>query len=459
MVFIGKHYNCEQRKYRLYRIRIPVQNQLVKRKCQGIFMSYTSINDVNLSDQKKAVFASWAKAGVICALKKLEVGRLVLEDSGETTVYGDTSENCSLVAKISVHNIQAYREVLTRGTVGSGESYMLGYWTTPDLLKVIRIMVANMQVIDYLDNNTSLKSRFSDMLLYIANINSKKGSRRNISAHYDLSNELFELFLDKNMMYSAAIFADEKFTLEQASDYKVDQVCKKLGLTANDHLLEIGTGWGGLALHAAKHYGCRVTTTTLSQQQREYAIKRVKEAGLSDRVEVLLEDYRDLTGTYDKLVSIEMIEAVGHRFYQSYFEQCNRLLKPEGLMLIQAITLPDQRYERAKNAIDFIQKYIFPGGCLPSNAVIAKHVALHTTMQIVNLQDISLDYAKTLNAWRQRFFARRDAVHELGFDQQFIRMWEFYLCYCEGGFLERVISTVRIVLAKPQAILPKFNAL
>jgi cyclopropane-fatty-acyl-phospholipid synthase len=281
------------------------------------------------------------------------------------------------------------------------------------------------------------------------NRNTHDGSRKNISAHYDLGNDFFRLFLDPTMMYSSALFAGQRATLEDASIAKLDEICRQLELEADDHLLEIGTGWGGMAIHAARNYGCRVTTTTISREQFEHATAMVAEAGLQDRVTVLCEDYRHLEGRYDKLVSIEMIEAVGHQFYSNYFSCCSQLLKPGGKMVIQAITMSDQRYLQARDNVDFIKRYIFQGGCLPSIAVISDHLARDTDMQMVHLRDITPDYALTLAHWRERFMERLEDVREMGFDDQFIRMWEFYLAYCEGGFRERIISTVQLAFAKP----------
>jgi len=283
------------------------------------------------------------------------------------------------------------------------------------------------------------------------NANTLTGSSKNISAHYDLGNDFFKLFLDSRMMYSAAIYPDAETQLEEAAVYKLDILCKKLRLNEDDHLLEIGTGWGGLAIYAAKNYGCSVTTTTISQEQYKHARQSVREAGLEHRVTVLLQDYRELQGTYTKLVSVEMIEAVGHKHYKQYFSTCSKLLRDDGLMCIQAITIPDQRYDQAIKSVDFIQRYIFPGGCLPSNDVISRCVARHTDMQIVNLEDIGMDYAKTLADWRKGFESNLERVKQMGFDDVFCRMWEYYLYYCEGGFRERAISTVHVVMAKPGA--------
>ena len=312
----------------------------------------------------------------------------------------------------------------------------------------MRLFSANMAALDNLDAKQSWVTRVALAISRRLNRNTRSGSRENIAAHYDLGNEFFELFLDPTMMYSSALFSDPAMTLESASEAKLDEICRQLELSPDDHLLEIGTGWGGMAIHAAKHFGCRVTTTTISAQQYEYACERVQQEGLEGQISLLCEDYRNLSGDYDKLVSIEMIEAVGYEFYENYFETCTRLLKHDGKMVIQAITIADQRYQQAKDSVDYIKRYIFPGGCLPSVTVIAGHVASNTDMQIVHLRDITEDYAITLSHWRERFMDKLDALGAMGFDEEFIRLWEYYLCYCEGGFRERIISTVQLTLAK-----------
>ena len=274
-------------------------------------------------------------------------------------------------------------------------------------------------------------------------------SRKNIAAHYDLSNEFFSLFLDPSLMYSSAIFNKNATTLDEASFFKLDHICKSLALNESDHLLEIGTGWGGMAIHAAKYYGCHVTTTTISQEQYNLAKERIEREGLSDKITLLMDDYRDLEGQFDKLVSIEMIEAVGYKFFDTFFQKCSSLLKDTGVMLIQAITTPDQRYDAQKDQTDFIKKYIFPGGCLPSNLYMHQSVARVTDLQNIGLDDITLSYAKTLAEWRTRFWRNIDEVRSMGFDDVFIRMWDFYLCFCQGGFQERVINTAQYLFAKP----------
>lgn len=415
-------------------------------------MSVTSIDEVKPKvELKSSLFDGFAKKVLLKALAQLKQGRLVLEDQGEVFEFGEPADSAQVVAHISVHHPSIYRALMFKGSIGAGEAYMLGAWSSPNLVNVIRLFTINIDMLNDMDSQSSIGHKISSKLFHLMNANTLSGSKKNISAHYDLGNNFFSLFLDPTMMYSSAIFPHDEASLEEASLYKLDSICQKLQLTADDHLVEIGTGWGGLAIHAAKNYGCRVTTTTISKEQYAFACEAVKREGLEDKITLLLEDYRDLTGKYDKLVSIEMIEAVGHEYYESYFEKCSSLLKPEGLMLIQAITIADQRYEYAKKSVDFIQRYIFPGGCLPSNEIIANCISKKTDMQIVNLHDIGLDYARTLAEWRKRFFNEMDEVIKMGYDDVFCRMWEFYLCYCEGGFSERAISTAQIVFAKPGA--------
>ncbi|MDA8694132.1 cyclopropane-fatty-acyl-phospholipid synthase family protein [Pseudomonadales bacterium] len=405
-------------------------------------------NQLSLSDRLKP--KHWARAAIRKNLASMRRGQLVLEENGEKTVYGDLSEDVSLVAELTIIDDAMYSAVAFNGVVGAGESYMEGYWTSPDLVKVIRFFVINMQSLDALDNQRSWLSRIGMRVLDRVNRNTILRAQKNISAHYDLGNDFFSLFLDQSMMYSSAVFNDDSASLYDASTAKLETICQQLKLNANDHLLEIGTGWGSMAIYAAQNFGCRVTTTTISKEQYEYALERVTALGLNDKVTVLMEDYRKLTGRYDKLVSIEMIEAVGRQYFSEYFGRCADLLKPNGLMLIQAITIADQRYEQATRAVDFIQRYIFPGGCLPSVNIIGHHVASDTDMMIVSLKDIGRDYALTLERWREQFMDKLETVRSQGFDERFIRMWEYYLCYCEGGFRERAISTVQVVMAKPE---------
>lgn len=383
-------------------------------------------------------------------LENITRGRLVVQQGDKIVEFGEQQSDSDIIAHVHVHDDNVYSAILLHGTIGAGEAYMEGAWSCPDLVKVIRVLTRNMSLLRSMNTQSSMWHKLGSRLHHsIARKNDKRGAERNIHAHYDLSNDFFALFLDPCMMYSSAVFTDEIDDLDRAAVYKIDQICTRLQLNEQDHLLEIGTGWGSLAIHAAKHYGCRVTTTTISSEQFDYAREAVIAAGLADRVTVLKQDYRELRGSYDKLVSVEMIEAVGHRYYSNYFSQCSRLLAEDGLMLIQAITIPDQRYESASRSVDFIQKYIFPGGALPSLGTISNHVADDTDMGIIDLQDIGIDYARTLREWRERFMGSLNQVKRLGFDDRFIRMWEFYLAYCEGGFQERAISTAQITLAKP----------
>ncbi len=412
-------------------------------------MNDISVSQVVLPAKHRKPNGSIFRSAAHHLFSGIKIGSLTIHDDSTVSCFGQTSAAEQPHAEVYVHDQAMYREILTGGSIGAGESYMLRHWSTPDLVAVIRLFSANMSTVEAMDNNNSFLNRVLQRIGHTLKLNNLRGSRRNIAAHYDLGNDFFKLFLDREMMYSAAIFPTEEATLEEAALHKLEATCQKLRLQPTDHLLEIGTGWGGMALYAATHFGCRVTTTTLSREQYEYTLARVTEAGLEDRIEVLLHDYRELTGVYDKLVSIEMIEAVGHRYYRDYFAQCSDLLKPGGLMVLQAITIADQRFLAASSSVDFIQQYIFPGGSLPSVAVISKHIAEDTNMQIIGLHDITDDYARTLASWRERFLQQLHVVREQGFDELFIRMWEFYLGYCEGGFRERIIGTVQLTIAKP----------
>lgn len=392
---------------------------------------------------------SFARDTLLKLLKNIQKGHLTLEDNGEVYSFGEPQEKTNLVAHISVTHTAFYRQVLFGGSIGAGEAYMFKSWWSPDLVQVIRLMAINMPVLQQLDSKWSALFNIICRIAHRLRPNTIVKARENISAHYDLGNDFFSLFLDKTMLYSSAIYPTSTTSLEEASLHKMVHICERLQLSEHDHLLEIGTGWGGMAIHAAKTTGCKVTSVTISKEQFVYATDWVKREGLQNRVTVLLQDYRLIEGTFDKLLSIEMIEAVGHEFYREYFSKCSSLLKPNGLMLIQAITIQDQRFEYAHKNTDFIQQYIFPGGCLPSNTIVAQHINKDTDMQIVGLEDITQDYARTLADWRKAFFTNITAVKALGFDDIFIRMWDFYLCYCEGGFAERAISTVQYVFAKP----------
>jgi len=401
--------------------------------------------------KERRLFGNPSRQLFLGLLKRMRLGHLLLvEEDGTEHSFGEARQHARVHATIQVRDPAAYGLVLGAGSLGAGEAFMKGLWESPDLLQTIRLFVLNMDLLRNLDRSGSLAGRLAGRVFHLLHRNTLHGARGNIAAHYDLSNDFFKLFLDPTMAYSAAIFTPQTRTLEEASTNKFQHVCQRLQLQPTDHLLEIGTGWGGLALHAARHFGCRVTTTTLSAAQAGHAREWIAREGLSERITVLEKDYRELEGQYDKLVSIEMIEAVGAAYYKDYFARVSALLKPTGLALIQSITISDQRYAASLGDTDFIKRYIFPGGQLPSNAVIASHVAGATDMQLIGLEDITLDYARTLHAWRDNFMTALPEVRRLGFDETFIRMWLYYLCYCEGGFMERVIHTAQFLLAKPQ---------
>jgi cyclopropane-fatty-acyl-phospholipid synthase len=382
-------------------------------------------------------------------LSKIQVGEIIVRENHTEYYFGSVTDDFPVRVTIDVVHPSIYRDVAFGGSSGSGEAYMKGSWVCSDLLGLVRIFLRNRDVLDTMDYGfTRLKAPIHK-LIHLFSRNTRAGSRKNISAHYDIGNDLFRLFLDDTMMYSSAYFETADTTLEQAAVAKLDLVCRKLELNTCDHLLEIGTGWGGLAVHAARHYGCRVTTTTISEEQFVLATRKVAEAGLDHLVTVIRQDYRDLSGHYDKLVSIEMIEAIGHQYMDTYFRKCCSLLRPDGMMLIQAITIKDQLYRSALNDVDFIKKFIFPGGFLPSVTAMIEAICRTTDMKLFHLQDIGPHYARTLREWRQRFFNRLDEIRELGYSDEFIRLWEYYFCYCEGGFLERDIGTVQMVLTRP----------
>lgn len=391
-----------------------------------------------------------ARRTVLARLQQLRRGRLTLTDGDKTFRFGDPTAERSFDVAVQVLDARFYSDIAFGGSIGAGEAYMQGYWTANDLTGLIRLLIQNREVLDGMETGLARLMTPGQKLLHWLNRNTQQGSKRNIAAHYDLGNDFFELFLDETMMYSSAIFERPDMSLHEAQVARLDRICRKLDLKPTDHLLEIGTGWGGLALHAVKNFGCRITTTTISREQHALAAQRVQAAGLSDRISVLLSDYRDLTGRYDKLVSIEMIEAVGHQYYDTYFAKCGALLKPDGMMLLQAITIADQRYEEAKRSVDFIQRYIFPGSCIPSVAAMTDSIARSSDLRVFHLEDIGPHYATTLKKWRENLFENIAAVRALGYPESFIRMWEFYLCYCEGGFAERAISDVHMLLVKPE---------
>ena len=397
------------------------------------------------------------RARLIELLAGLRHARLHICDSSGTVELGEAADPTLPLVRLEVLDPAFYRLVAVGGSVGAGEAYMNGLWrcSAPGLdpgqalVALVRVLVRNRDLLDGLESGLAKLGGALLRAWHVARRNTRAGSRRNIAAHYDLGNDFFRLFLSEDMMYSAALWQGDSDTLEAASERKLETICRRLQLRAADHLLEIGTGWGGFALHAARHYGCRVTTATLSREQHALATARVAEAGLEGRVDVRLEDYRDITGQYDKLVSIEMIEAVGAPHLAAYFHALDRLLKPDGLALLQAITIEDHRYLTALRSVDFIKRHVFPGSFIPSVSAMLAAKAQVTELGLVALEDFGDSYARTLAAWRERFIARLPEVRAQGFDERFIRLWEFYLAYCEGGFRERAIGVAHLLLAKP----------
>ncbi len=385
---------------------------------------------------------------VLGKLQRLKSGELRISDRQGEHSFGLPDETCPL-AKIDVANNRFYRQVALGGGLGAAESYIQGDWNAPHLTDTMRAFSRNMDVLAGIEKGGSQCLRPLRLAVNWLRRNTRNGSRRNISAHYDLSNEFFALMLDPTMTYSSGYFATAASSLQEASIEKYDRICRKLQLNADDHVLEIGTGWGGFAVHASKKYGCQVTTTTISNEQHAYAKNRFLEEGLQAQVTLLKDDYRDLCGKFTKLVSIEMIEAVGEKFLPVFFAKCSELLHPHGAMCLQAILLPDHRYASYRRSVDFIQRYIFPGGFLPSMQAIAGCVAQQTDFRFVHCEDFGPHYATTLAKWRERFWKNIESIRELGFDERFIRTWHYYLCYCEAGFREHQIGVAQLLLTKP----------
>jgi cyclopropane-fatty-acyl-phospholipid synthase len=370
-------------------------------------------------------------------------GRLEVVDGSWRRSFGPAGGD--LRATVTVHDSRRFWRALRRGSAELARAYADGAWDSDDMVAVVRIGAREMRRLD------PLRAPFARLRNLASRIprNTREGARRHIAAHYDLGNDMFRLFLDETMTYSCAVFDSPDATLREAQEAKLDRVCRKLELTPDDHVVEIGTGWGSFALHAAGRYGCRVTTTTISAEQHRVAVERVREAGLEDRVTLLQQDYRDLRGRFDKLVSIEMIEAVGWQYFDTFFRRCGRLLHSGGLMLLQAITIDDRAFEIEKTSRSFIEELIFPAGCLPSVEVITRCVARVTDMRILGLEDITAHYPETLRRWRENFAASAERAAQLGYDRSFRRLWELYLYWSEGGFRERRIGDVQVLLAKP----------
>ena len=382
------------------------------------------------------------------ALASLQHGYLTLTENG--CVVGEFGRKTdALHARIDVQHPRMYRRFLLAGDIGAGESFIDKDWTTPDLLSVIRVFVQNLDAMDAMSQRYGWVTWPLQKLTFLARRNSKRNAKQNILSHYDLGNELYSRFLDSRMQYSSAVYPTPDTSLEAAQVHKLQRLCDMLDIQPGDHVVEIGTGWGGLAIYMAQHYDCHVTTTTISDAQLAYAKARVKKLGLQDKVTLLNRDYRDLDGQFDKLISVEMIEAVGKQYLPSFFKQCSRLLKPQGRMVLQAITIADQRIKRYNRDVDFIQQHVFPGGYLPSNELLTRLTRQHTDMVVRQIDDSGLDYAHTLADWRTAFNSKQQELSTLGYDDRFARFWNYYLCYCEGGFTERSVSAVQLAASKP----------
>ena len=407
-----------------------------------------------------------ARKAIFRALMHIQFGSItIIEDfvgqDAKPHCFGKaSSDNISssaigrhtLNVTLTIHDSSVYRQLLFGGSIALADSYINGEWDTDDLTGLIRLAARNLAVLNQLENRFAVISKTFERANHKLRSNDQSGSKSNILAHYDLGNDMYQRFLDDTMMYSSAVYKNQDTTLAEAQQHKLALICERLQLKPEDSVLEIGTGWGGFAIYAATHYGCHITTTTISDAQYEEAQRRVEAAGLSDKIILLKQDYRELAGQYDKLVSIEMIEAVGHEYLPTFFAKCNSLLKPTGLMVLQAITFNDQNYQDYINSVDFIQTHIFPGGCLLSNQELTTQFTEQTDMVIKQLHDYGFDYAYTLRDWRTAFMAQREEIKALGYDEAFIRLWEFYFCYCEGGFLERTIGVVQVTAVKPNNI-------
>lgn len=401
------------------------------------------------TEKSSRIDMTWKAVSAL--LRNLKIGKITVHLDDETHVFGST-ELRNISAEVTVHNRQLLSDILTGGSMAAAEGYVKGYWDSPNLTAVVQLFAVNLnQPNQQTFRPLTALAKIPLNIKHWLNKNSLTGSKKNIEAHYDLGNDLFTRFLDPSMMYSAAIYPSENATLEEAQIYRLDRICQKLHLSEDNHLLEIGTGWGSMAIHAAKHYGCKVTTTTISEEQYDYAKERIKEEGLEEKITLLKQDYRLLDGKFDRLVSIEMIEAVGHKYLPGYFKKINDVLTDDGIALLQCITIPDQRYDAYKSSVDFIRKYIFPGGHLPSISMIHQQISDQTHMVVNHFEDITHHYARTLADWHKRFVDNYHLLDAEKYDRQFFRLWRYYFAYCEGGFKERSIGTSQIVFSKAMA--------
>ena len=403
-------------------------------------------NDEIKLNPVKSPFVLLARKIIRHKLASLSTGCIAIQDSID---YWQSDASAEPDIKLSVHDMRFYFDVIIAGSNGAASAYRDGYWSCDNLTGLFQLMVRNIQNTDDLESGFASIGNWWLRRRHKARSNTRDGSQKNIHAHYDLGNDMFELFLDPTMTYSSGIFLDKDSTMEEASIEKLDRICRKLDLQPHHKLIEVGSGWGSFAIHAAKNYGCHVTTTTISTKQYALAQDRIYEHGLEDKIEIILCDYRDLNGEYDKLVSIEMIEAVGHDFLPEYFSKCASLLKDDGQMLIQGITMPDQRYKQYLKTSDFIQQFVFPGSCVPSLTAMIGAITAASDLRVNHIEDIGLHYARTLRCWLEKFMTNEESIRQHGYQDDFIRLWEYYLCYCEAGFKERYTGVVQLLMNKP----------
>ena len=406
-----------------------------------------AIDDEGTRAYKGSKKVALLRALLLKVLSKASEGHFVLKENG-IIIAEVGSPSADLQAEADVLDQRAYERALLGGNTAAGEAYVDGWWTSPDITQVTRFFSRNLSMMDYWDSRFGWLLKPFKTMRYLRRLNSKRQAKKNILAHYDLGDELYQTFLDSKMQYSSAIFDVESNSLEEAQVNKLTRICDQLKLREDDHLLEVGSGWGGLAIFAAENYGCQVTTTTISDNQYRYAKNKIDAAGLSNKINLLSDDYRLLQGKFEKVVSVEMIEAVGKKYLSGYFQKLNDLLKPGGLLMLQAITIADQRLKSYSSNEDFIQKHIFPGGFLPSVYLISKILADSTELVMRDFRDIGLDYSKTLSHWHKNLLEKKDALNQLGYDDQFYNLWTYYLGYCEGGFLERRISASQMLMSK-----------
>ncbi len=432
----------------IHTLIVPIEMELLD-------MPHPSITSLGSARQRTAsspsALAAWCKRLVTAKLDQVGSGVIVLDDRGHVSRHGDPSQGPEV--HIRVLDQRFFARCVTKGTLGFADAYIQGFWTTDDLPGLLRLFVRDINTARKARSGIASAAAVAQRVAHRIRSNTLSGSRSNIAAHYDLGNDLFEAMLDPTMTYSCGIFESPQASLQQASQAKLDTICSKLSLTPADRVVEIGTGWGSFAIHAARHYGCHVTTTTISQEQHDLASERVRAVGLNDRIDLRMTDYRDLQGQYDKLVSIEMIEAVGHNNLGRFFRTCSDLLRPGGEMLLQAISMPDNAYPQYLKNVDFIQQYVFPGSCCPSPGAIAEAIASSSDLKAIHLEDITPHYVRTLRAWRHNFEQNTAGLCSSKYNQQFRLMWEYYLAYCEAGFAEEYIATVQMKLRKQGIVL------